>query len=44
MYVQLTGGSKAVVIQPATYSAQSVIPGKVAVSSETYWTKPRLAQ
>lgn len=44
LYVQLTGGSKTVVIQPATYSAQSVIPGKVAVTSETYWTKPRLAQ
>ncbi len=44
LYVQLTGGSKTVVIQPATYSAQSVIPGKISVTAETYWTKPRLAQ
>lgn len=44
LYVQLTGGSKTVVIQPATYSAQSVIPGKISVTDETYWTKPRLAQ
>jgi len=44
LYVQLTGGSKTVVIQPATYSSQSVIPGKVSVTADTYWTKPRLAQ
>lgn len=44
MYVQLTGGNKTVVIQPATYSSQTVIPGKVPLSADTYWTKPRLAQ
>lgn len=44
LYVKLTGGNKMVVIQPATYSAATVIPGKTALTSDTYWTKPRLAQ
>ena len=44
MYVELTGGNKTVVIQPATYSSSTVIPGKMAITPETYWTKPRLAQ
>jgi Flp pilus assembly protein TadG len=42
--VQLTGGNKMVTIQPATYSGSTVIPGKVPLSGETYWTKPRLVQ
>ena len=44
MYVQLTSGNKTVVVQPATYSSSTVIPGKMAITPETYWTKPRLAQ
>ncbi len=44
MYVQLTSGNKTVVVQPATYSSATVIPGKIAITPETYWTKPRLAQ
>lgn len=44
MYVQLTGGNKTVVIQPAPFSSFSVIPGKTTVAVDSYFTKPRLAE
>lgn len=44
LYVELTGGNKKVVIQPAFYSSHTVIPGSVPLTQATYWTKPKLTQ
>lgn len=44
LHVELTGGDKKLVIQPAVYSSRSVIPGAGSISTSTYFTKPRLMQ
>lgn len=44
MDVKLTGNPKRVVVQPAPYSSSTVVPGHVAISSDTYFTSPRLVE
>lgn len=42
MYVQLTGKTKQVIVQPATYVSSTVIRGGGSVTNESYFTPPRL--
>ncbi len=42
--VQLTGNPKSVAIQPAPFSSSSVISGHVTISSDSYFTTPRLVE
>jgi Flp pilus assembly protein TadG len=42
--VQLTGNPKSVAIQPAPFSSSAVISGHVTISSDSYFTTPRLVE
>lgn len=44
MYVKLTGNPKTVVVQPAPFSSPLVVPGHVSLSTDSYFTSPRLVQ
>jgi hypothetical protein len=44
VYVKLTGNPKSVVVQPAPYSSPTVIPGHVSITSDSYFTSPRLVE
>lgn len=44
LHVQLTGNPKSVAIQPAPFSSSAVISGHVTISSDSYFTTPRLVQ
>ena len=44
LHVQLTGSSKRVVVQPATFVGHEVIPGNVSISKDSYFTPPRLVK
>ncbi len=42
--VKLTGNPKSVVVQPAPFSSPLVVPGHISVTSDSYFTSPRLVQ
>jgi Flp pilus assembly protein TadG len=44
LFVQLTGGNKRVIAQPAVLISESVIPGNATSTSEFVYTKPKLVQ
>lgn len=44
LFVQLTGGNKRVIAQPAVVISDTVIPGNATSSSDYVYTKPRLVQ
>jgi hypothetical protein len=42
--VKLTGNPKSVVVQPAPFSSPLVVPGHISVTSDSYFTSPRLVE
>ncbi len=42
MDVKLTGNPKRVVVQPAPFSSPLVVPGRVSLSADSYFSSPRL--
>jgi len=44
MYVKLTGSSKKVIVQPATYVSSTVVRGGTSIGNDTYFTRPKLIE